>query len=232
MICIKETGKPIGFCHDLLRANLGEKPGRPMAIFKQDILGCFLILSICVVLSIGVNALSNNGIALIGQWNPEKGVVMAGANKAHAVDVTQINYPLKVKQMVESGKTIVLDVRWPEIYDQGHIPGALNLSMDNFQGETQADDSVYKNPGSAQNEKRKYFNNLLRLSYKDKKVLLSEITPEDEILVYCAGVTCHDSHTFATHLVEMGFNRVAVYAGGFAEWEEMGFDVAQKGSAP
>ncbi len=61
---------------------------------------------------------------------------------------------------------------------------------------------------------------------------MSKITLEDEILVYCAGVTCHDSHTFATRLVEMGFAHVTVYAGGFEEWEEMGFDVAVQGTEP
>ncbi|NDY72118.1 hypothetical protein DO021_14100 [Desulfobacter hydrogenophilus] len=163
-------------------------------ILKHDIIGCFFLLSICVMLSLGFNALSPNGIALKGQWNPNQGVVMPGANKAHAVNVMQINNPLKVKRMVESGTVIVLDVRWPDIYDLGHIPGALNFPLEDFE--------------------------------EEKKRLLSKITPEDEILVYCAGVTCHDSHTFATRLVEMGFAHVAVYAGGFAEWEEMGFDVA------
>ncbi len=169
-------------------------------ILKRDILGCFFLLSICVILSLGINTLSPNGIALRGQWNPDQGVVMAGANKAHAVDVPQINNPLKVKRLVESGTMIVLDVRWPEIYEQGHIPGALNFPLDDFE--------------------------------EDERALLSKITPEDEIIVYCAGVTCHDSHTFATRLLEMGFAHVAVYAGGFAEWEEMGFDVAAQGTDP
>lgn len=165
-------------------------------ILKRDILGSFFILCLCAMLSLGVNALSPNGIALKGQWNPDQGVVMAGTNKAHAVDVLQINNPLKVKQLVESGTTIVIDVRWPEIYDLGHIPGALNFPLNDFE--------------------------------ERKEQMLSKITPEDEILVYCAGVACHDSHTFATRLLEMGFPHVAVYAGGFTEWEEMGFDVAVK----
>nr|WP_319394792.1 rhodanese-like domain-containing protein [uncultured Desulfobacter sp.] len=169
-------------------------------IVKQDIFGCFFLIGICVLLSFGTNAISPNGIALKGQWDREQGVLMAGANEAHAVDVMQINNPLKVKRLVESGKTIVLDVRWPEIYDIGHIPGALNFPLEYFE--------------------------------EEKKKLLSQITPEDEILVYCAGVTCHDSHTFAVRLVKMGFAHVAVYAGGFAEWEEMGFDVATQGIDP
>ncbi|HRF90836.1 MAG TPA: hypothetical protein PLF65_08565, partial [Desulfobacter postgatei] len=92
-----------------------------IAFCKQDILGCVFLLSISVVFSLGINALSPNGIALRGQWNPDKGVVMAGANKAHGVDVMQIINPLKVKQLLQSGRVIVLDVRWPEIYDQGHM---------------------------------------------------------------------------------------------------------------
>lgn len=169
-------------------------------IIKQDIIGCVILLSICVILSLGINAVSPNGIALKGQWNPDQGVVMAGANKAHAVEVMQVNNPLKVKRLVESGTVIVLDVRWPEIYDMGHIPGALNFPLADFE--------------------------------KEKKRLLSKLNPEDEILVYCAGVTCHDSHTFASRLVEMDFAHVTVYAGGFAEWEEMGFDVAVQGIEP
>lgn len=169
-------------------------------ILKQDITGCFFLLIICVMLSLGINAISPNGIALKGQWNPDQGVVMAGANKAYAVDVTQINNPLKVKRLVESGTVILLDVRWSEIYDLGHIPGALNFPLAAFE--------------------------------EEKKALLEKITPEDEILVYCAGVSCHDSHTFATRLVELGFAHVSVYAGGFAEWEEMGFDVAVRGVDP
>nr|WP_319492110.1 rhodanese-like domain-containing protein [uncultured Desulfobacter sp.] len=169
-------------------------------ILKQDILGCFLLLGICMILSFGINAISPNGIALQGQWDRGEGVLMAGANKAHAVNVMQISNPLQVKRLVESGKIIVLDVRWPDIYELGHIPGALNFPLEYFE--------------------------------EEKKKLLSTITPEDDILVYCAGVTCHDSHTFATHLVKMGFAHVTVYAGGFAEWEEMGFDVASQGTNP
>jgi len=169
-------------------------------ILKQDIIGCVVLLSICVILSLGINAVSPNGIALQGQWNPDQGVVMAGVNKAHAVEVMQINNPLKVKRLAESGAVTVLDVRWPEIYELGHIPGALNFPLADFD--------------------------------EEKKKLLSKITLEDEILVYCAGVTCHDSHTFATRLVEIGFAHVTVYAGGFDEWEEMGFDVAVQGTEP
>ena len=51
------------------------------------------------------------------------------------------------------------------------------------------------------------------------------IKPQDPVLVYCSGVACVDSHTFAERLIQMGYTRVTVYSGGFSEWEEIGFDV-------
>ncbi len=65
--------------------------------------------------------------------------------------------------------------------------------------------------------------------WNDEQSVLKLVKPEDNILAYCAGVTCSDSHTFAEHLMEMGFLHVSVYAGGFSEWQEMSFDVATGG---
>jgi rhodanese-related sulfurtransferase len=45
------------------------------------------------------------------------------------------------------------------------------------------------------------------------------------VVVYCSGVACQDSHTFARKLVVMGVKNVMVYSGGFDEWSEMGFQV-------
>ncbi|WDP86695.1 MAG: rhodanese-like domain-containing protein [Desulfobacter sp.] len=54
---------------------------------------------------------------------------------------------------------------------------------------------------------------------------LDLIKKQDTVLVYCAGVECQDSHAFASRLIQMGFVSVKVYAGGFREWKEMGFEV-------
>ncbi len=54
--------------------------------------------------------------------------------------------------------------------------------------------------------------------------LLTRIKKDSVILVYCSGVECSDSHTFAARLVELNFKRVQVYAGGFREWQEMGYE--------
>lgn len=49
------------------------------------------------------------------------------------------------------------------------------------------------------------------------------------IITYCGGGTCEVSLTVAEELVMAGHPRVAVYIGGFSEWEEAGYPVAREG---
>jgi rhodanese-related sulfurtransferase len=53
-----------------------------------------------------------------------------------------------------------------------------------------------------------------------------EIVPmERNIVVYCSGRECTDSHAFATKLSEVGYENVKVFTGGFIEWEQEGYIV-------
>lgn len=48
------------------------------------------------------------------------------------------------------------------------------------------------------------------------------LTPDDDIVVYCASVTCTAS-IYAYHTLEkMGFKNVRRFAGGIADWEKAG----------
>jgi len=51
-----------------------------------------------------------------------------------------------------------------------------------------------------------------------------------EIVVYCASRSCQNSHVAAAKLAQMGYENVAVYAGGKQEWSEAGLPV-DKGEA-
>jgi rhodanese-related sulfurtransferase len=46
-----------------------------------------------------------------------------------------------------------------------------------------------------------------------------------EIVVYCASRSCQNSHVAASRLVQLGYENVAVYAGGKQEWSEAGLPV-------
>jgi len=51
-----------------------------------------------------------------------------------------------------------------------------------------------------------------------------------EIVVYCASRSCQNSHIAAAKLAQMGYENVAVYAGGKQDWSEAGLAV-ERGEA-
>jgi rhodanese-related sulfurtransferase len=46
--------------------------------------------------------------------------------------------------------------------------------------------------------------------------------PRAEVVLYCASVTCANSHLAAKKLEELGYQHVRVYSGGKAAWREAG----------
>ncbi len=51
------------------------------------------------------------------------------------------------------------------------------------------------------------------------------ISMEQNIVVYCSGRECTDSHAFVTKLSEVGYENVKVFAGGFTDWAKEGYPV-------
>jgi len=163
------------------------------AMIKKDYYGVLILMVIAIVLSLGVNHFSSSGIALIGQWDGEKGVVTAKSKQDTVDSEIEINNPLRVRQMISNREVVVLDVRSKDAYDAGHLPGAFSFPLAEF-------DAVFPR-------------------------LLDLVKKESAILVYCSGIDCSDSHTFAGQLLAFKFTQVRVYAGGFREWQEMGFEI-------
>ena len=85
---------------------------------------------------------------------------------------------------------VLLDAR-PEIfYRYGHIPGALPLPRDEFEI---------------------YFPRIQSTLNGSK---------EREILVYCQGSDCEDSHLVAAALARLGYSRLGVFTGGWNVWTQ------------
>jgi rhodanese-related sulfurtransferase len=70
------------------------------------------------------------------------------------------------------------------------------------------------------------------LPHDDVARLAPSVLPDKsaEIVVYCASRSCQNSHIAAAKLVQMGYENVAVYAGGKQEWSEAGLAV-ERGDA-
>jgi rhodanese-related sulfurtransferase len=95
----------------------------------KTIKGIVLILVISAVTGFTVNVLSPRGIALFGDWDTSKGVISAKAkNKpvAHGIEIQSVK---EAYALFNEKTTVFVDARDKDSYDQGHIPGALSLSV-------------------------------------------------------------------------------------------------------
>ena len=96
------------------------------------------------------------------------------------------------RSAVDRKSTLILDARPSAFFEQGHVPGALNLARDDFAHD-------YR-----------------RLS----KVL--KAATDKPIIVYCSGGDCHDSRLVANALLSLGFSNVSVFTGGWEAWSAAG----------
>ena len=93
---------------------------------------------------------------------------------------------------VESKSALILDARPSLFFEQGHVPGALNLARDDFARD-----------------------------YRHLSLSLKAAT-DKPIIVYCSGGECHDSRLVANALLTLGFTKVSVFTGGWDAWSAAG----------
>ena len=96
-------------------------------------------------------------------------------------------------QMLEEERVLVVDVRPAFFFRLGHIRGAVNLPLKNFE--------------SGMGTFRKTLENAIRTG--------------KEIVFYCVDESCPDSLTTARNLARMGYS-TSVYRGGWKEWRSAG----------
>ncbi len=99
---------------------------------KKDLKGILFLLFFSLIIAFSYNHFSACGLALPGQWEPSKGVVSARSKTDDVNAAIQINDPETIKQIVEDKKRIILDVRPYEVYNQGHLPGAISFPLTEF----------------------------------------------------------------------------------------------------
>jgi rhodanese-related sulfurtransferase len=98
----------------------------------------------------------------------------------------------KFRAAVESKSALILDARPSVFFENGHVPGAINLARDDF----------------AHDYRR--LAGVLQTSH------------DKPIIVYCSGGDCHDSRLVANALLSLGFSDVTVFTGGWEAWSAAG----------
>lgn len=163
-------------------------------ISSNDLRQAVVLLGISLGAALAVNFFSPSGISLVGQWDPDAGVLMANTREAAQAEMAgEINNPLTLRRMIENQEILLIDARPESVFDQGHLPGAVNYPFYSI------DDTL--------------------------DTVTSQISGDRPVVVYCSGVACQDSHGLAKRLMATGIKNIQVYAGGFDEWQEMGFEV-------
>ena len=99
----------------------------------QDLLKkVLLMIGVAVAAAFLVNGLSPRGIPLVGQWDARQGVVTADTDTAALWRGFEIQDPADAKKLFDAGGALFVDVRSRDLYDEGHIPGAVSLPLGEF----------------------------------------------------------------------------------------------------
>jgi rhodanese-related sulfurtransferase len=97
---------------------------------------------------------------------------------------------------VEKKNALILDARPSVFFEQGHVPGALNLSRESFARD-----------------------------YRRLSPVLNAVGNKP-VIVYCSGGECHDSRLVANALLSLGLSNVRVFTGGWEAWSAAALPVS------
>lgn len=91
--------------------------------------GIVVLLSVSVITAFTVNQLSPKGIALVGNWDTQKGVISARPKDDIVVREREVGDIRTVKRLYDRGDVVFLDARSEDAFTTGHIPGAVSMPV-------------------------------------------------------------------------------------------------------
>jgi rhodanese-related sulfurtransferase len=165
----------------------------------RDLAGVALLAVIALAAGLGMNRLSGHPLPIVYQTTEQRfdaeltTLVTAPPFKLAPAATVGLD---EFRSAVESKGALILDARPSAFFEQGHVPGALNLARDAFARD-----------------------------YRQLTPVLKAST-DRPIIVYCAGGDCHDSRLVANALLSLGFNDVRVFTGGWEAWSAARLPVA------
>jgi len=133
----------------------------------------------------------------------------------------------KVMERIGSGEILYLiDCRPPEEFNAGHIPGAVNVSIDSFGFDR--DTAVKKNlDGIQETEAREIHFILIDAESGEEYMPRSKIeelsahlpqNKDSEVVFYCRRPSCTRSPLAAGWALTLGYTNVSRYEGGWQDW--------------
>lgn len=163
----------------------------------KDSLQTFVLVTAGFAVGFIINQLRNKSLPLIYESRElptEKAMAHSTATKLRPNDVL---LPEKVtaeqlQQFIKDNRGFVFDARSETLYRLGHIPGAFCLPREDFEN-----------------------------AYKRFQTEL-ERNRSQPLIVYCSNEFCENAMLVQKSLQKLGYSNVAVFAGGWWEWQEKG----------
>ncbi len=103
-----------------------------MRNYKKLVNQSFILLGVSVIVALIVNYFSPAGIALVGQWDTNAGVITAKAKNDVVSGKLEIDDITQAKRIFDGGNVLFVDARTHDSYADGHIPGAISLPIGQF----------------------------------------------------------------------------------------------------
>ena len=158
------------------------------------------MVALAVLLGVGARVVQKQSVPFWGFPKPIELIqpkkAFAGAESvspdsafAPADKPYEVNLSLVMGLYMKRKKSSIhfIDSREPKLYQEGHIPGAMNIPFEQVS------------------------------KYVDS---LKTLPKHDLVILYCDGGDCHLSHDLAEYMLAEGWNRLAVYTGGWEEWSK------------
>jgi rhodanese-related sulfurtransferase len=164
-------------------------------LIVRDFGGVVLVALLAIAMGLAVNRHSSSPLPIVYQtpeqrFDAELTTLVAAPpfaiTPAATVGIEEFH------SIVDGKSALILDARPSSFFENGHVPGALNLARDEFA-----------------NDYRR-LNGVLQSAH------------DKPIVVYCSGGDCHDSRMVANALVSLGFGNVRVFTGGWEAWSAAG----------
>lgn len=103
-----------------------------MNSFFKELAGGIALMIVAALLGVAVNAARPNGIALI-----QKGAAVSTVKHGAEADSTAAAEPAEgvvtleqMKELFDAGESVIIDARSVKEYEEGHIPGSINIPHD------------------------------------------------------------------------------------------------------
>ncbi len=126
----------------------------------------------------------------------------AGNDSTASAPLKTVTFEQMMVELLGHEGVVVVDARDEATWEQGHIPGALNLDAEQAERDPSLVDKV-----------------------------LGDVPRNAILVVYCSGGQCDLSRRLGELLRKRGWQHVLLYEGGWSEWQEEGGPV-DKGGKP